>query len=150
MKNKKIDHLKKASVRGESRTLLSACLYGAGVSALCAIALAAVCALICLWAKDPAALFGVLGYPIGFVVFLLGGYVSARKKGAALPCGLLTGCIITLASLGLAHLLPSAQNAPVAAIQIILRVCLVLTCILGAIFGANGITKRNKRKIHKK
>ena len=147
---KKRDHGKVRGADTESRGLILACLNGALWAAVCGLALALISALICTFVKDPATLACVCGYALSPIPFFVGGYAAARKKRAAIPCGLLCGCVLTLGSVIIGALLPNGHTLISVPLQIILRIALVLACIMGAILGANRDTNKKRRKTYKK
>ena len=83
-------------------TVIKKAFLGVGVSGLTAIALAAVCAGLCMLSSDPSA----LTLPIGVAIFVLssaaGGFLSgrllSRDRTAALFSGLACGLALTVVS----------------------------------------------------
>lgn len=127
----------KRTTREEQTGLFGACAYGVGVSVICGVCLIAAFSAVCMLVNDPSALIGVFGYLSAAITFFLAGMLSAKKKRAAIPCGVLSGCALTLISLALSLCLPDTGGVSVG-VGIGVRVALVLLCIIGAILGSNG------------
>ena len=144
MKNKKLKaHRSKSKqgIRHEKRPntgTLSASLFGAVVGLFTILLLAAICALICLRSSTPDKLTAPLGYVCSVLAYLIAGYCAVRKRGgAAIPCGMLSGVILTVTFFICSLFFKgNASEAVELSAGLLIRITMIIVSMLGAIMGA--------------
>jgi len=132
---------KKRKEREQSSTrsgTLGASLFGATAGLLTALISAAVCALICLSLNDPNKLTAPLGYVCAAIGYFVAGYLSVKKRGgAAIPCGALSGALLTTVFF-VCSLFLSGDTASGSGILIVffIRLSMIAVSLLGAVISA--------------
>ena len=132
----------------ESLSAMSASLYGACVGLIVCIALAVLCAVVCVFSPDPDKLSTPLSMISLVCVFFTSGLLASKRSSAALPTGLMTGAILTL-FLWLSSLFFSdaySQGLPLA-VELLIRTSFIVVSLVGSLVGVNAkIGKRRRRR----
>ena len=136
----------KISVSADTVTVFAASVFGCAVSIAFTTLLAIVCSIICLFSKDPDKLITPLAFICVIISFFICGFVAAKKRRAAIPCGLFSSSMLTavmlLASLCINDSL-SSNFSPI--VSILIRLSFIAVSLVGALLATN-TKKRAKRK----
>lgn len=137
----------RTSTSENSYGIAAASAFGACIGALLAAILLFVCTFICISVENPDKLTAPLAILSVIVVYFSAGFAAVRKRRAAIPCGALSGGIITavffIISLFLNKNLSSGLSLPV---SLLIRLSFIVVSILGALLGTNVGVKRKRRK----
>ena len=149
MKSKKssgASRRKRASSSESSYGIVAASAFGACIGMIAATALLLICSLVCISSDDPDKLITPLSLLSSVAVYFLAGFAAVRKRRAAIPCGLLSGGIITavffIISLFLSKALSWGLSIPVA---LLIRLSFVAVSILCALLGTNVAVKKRRK-----
>lgn len=133
--------------RDEGSGIIGASLFGICTGLIMSLVLAIFCSFICLFSKDPSKLMSPLSTASLAAVYLTSGFIAAKKRPAAIPCGLLTGggiaAIFWIVSLFFDDSYSSGISVPV---QLLIRITFVAVSLLGALLGVNAKSKRKLRR----
>ena len=125
----------------------SASLFGICVGLICALALALLCSFICTLSSDPNKLMTPLSTVSLAAVYFSSGFAAAKKRPAAIPCGLLTGggiaAVFWIISLFFNDSYSSGLSLPV---ELLIRITFVAVSLVGALIGVNAGTKKRRRR----
>ena len=127
--------------------LLSSSLIGFLCALIAILPISALCAALCLLAKDP----NTLTVPCALLSLglssLIGGFCATRRHGSApLPCGMLCGVLLMLLSYLLSWIFASQESVFSAPIAHLLRLGILLFTLLGALLGAHKKSSRRHRR----
>ena len=146
MKNKATARKARAtSSKKESAGVAQASLFGMCVGLIGALALALLCSFICTLSSDPNKLMTPLSTVSLAAVYFSSGFAAAKKRPAAIPCGLLTGsgiaAVFWFASLFFSDSYSNGLSLPV---ELLIRVSFVAVSLVGALLGVNAGTKKRR------
>ncbi len=132
---------KKRKERGASsaRTgTLGASVFGATAGLFTALTGAVICALICLSVNDPDKLSSPLGYGCSVIAYLIAGYLAVKKRGgAAIPCGALSGALLTAVFFICSLFLGGDASSDVGVLKgLFIRLSMIAVALLGAVISA--------------
>lgn len=134
------------SKSSESHSIISASVFGACVGVFTAVILLLVCSFICISAEDPNKLISPLAIFAVIISYLFSGFAASRRRKAALPCGALSGGLLTavlfLVSLFISKDMSSGLSLPV---SMLIRLSFIAVSILGALLGVYMGSKRVRR-----
>ena len=124
----------------------TASVFGCAVGLAAATAFALIGSLICMFVSDPDKLITPLAFICSILVFLISGFAAAKKKCAAIPCGLLSGAMLVsiffIASLCMSDSLSSGYSLAVA---LLIRLSFLAVSVVGALIGVNSRPKRKRK-----
>ena len=124
-----------------------ACAFGCAVGLATATCLILICSLICLFSSDPDALTSPLSFAIMGASFFTAGFASSKKKKAAIPCGLLSGGLMTAVCCLVALCIGDSTSLNLSPIvSLLIRLSFIIVSIVGALVGVNTGTKRKRKR----
>ena len=123
--------------------LVSACVFGAGVGIAATVALLVFCSMICLFSRDPNKTIAPMAFISLVVVYFITGFSSAKRKCAAIPCGVLSGGIITVIFFVISFFVEKNLSSGYSLIiELMIRLSLVVVSIIGALLGTNSKVRK--------
>lgn len=130
--------------------IFKASLIGAGVGIGFAVILLLACSLAALCCADPDSLTAPLGFISALLVYFISGFTACKLKRAALPCGLLSGALVTVIFTAVSLALDSsfASDTPLP-VSLLIRLSMLAVSLLGALLGVNtvkGTRHRSRRR----
>ena len=133
--------------QGQSAGVLTASVFGVCIGLLFSVVLALVCSTICVFSSDPDKLISPLSLFSLIAVYLSAGFIAAKKKAAAFPCGLISGGILALVFFTVSCFFDPSYSAGLALpIELLIRLSFVGVSLLGALLGVNVSSKGKRRK----
>ena len=138
-KKKKIGGTKrKKQARNTNIGTFSASLFGTACGLFTAVLFAVICSFVCLRSNMPDRLTTPLAYVCSVVSYLTAGYYAVRKRGgAAIPCGALSGIVLTVVFFICSLFIKSDAVGSVGlSVGMLIRFTMVAVSMLGAVLGA--------------
>ncbi len=135
-----------------SRTLpksgvFHASIFGMTTGLICGMLLLLICSLICLFSQDPNKLISPLSVVCGILTYFIAGFAASKKKAAAIPCGALSGVMISIVFFIISFLLNDSLSSSISfPVEMLIRTSFIVVSILGALLGVNSTPKRKKRR----
>ena len=131
----------------EGAGTVQAVSYGVIAGLVTALLSCVAAALVCTFSKDPDKLTAPLATVSCILAHFVAGLVSAKKKSAAIPCGLCSGgalaLIFWIVSLCFSE---SYSYGMGAAVNLLIRISMVAVSLLGALLGVNTVMKKRRRR----
>ncbi len=126
--------------------IVGACVFGALVGLIFALALLLIFSAVALGSSNPDALISPLSLTACGVSFFAAGLAASKKRSAPLPCGALSGAMLC-AVLWLISLLLGDAASPTYSLpqSLLIRLALIFVAVVGALIGTNSKGRRKRR-----
>ncbi len=133
--------------RGNSGGIITAASFGACAGIISAVILLLLCTFICLPSEAPERLITPLAVISALIVYFLTGFCSAKKNSAVIPCGVLSGAVVTVIFFVLSLFLKKELSANLTLfVSLLIRLSFIALSVIGALLGVNTRTKKRKRR----